>query len=319
METLSNLESFIKSAEYGSFSAAARHLSLTPAAVSRNVAQLEQNLGVRLFHRSTRNLKLTEDGEHFFISIRDSLNSIQTTISEFNVDSSKPKGILKVSLSAGFGVEYILPLMPEFISKYPDIKLEWHLSNRQVNLITDNFDVAIGSGIKLGQGIIIRPLSPLHMIIVASPDYLKHKTRPNHPAQISEWDGIVMKSPQTGKLHEYQFTGPNEQEFYLNLNEKLIADDPSALHQGAALGLGVAAISTAHARKYIEDGTLIRILPDWYADLGNTNLYFSSKKHMPAKTRCFIDFIALKFEQLKLNQQLSALNMGKNTTLSIKN
>ncbi|MFH3639840.1 LysR substrate-binding domain-containing protein, partial [Acinetobacter baumannii] len=80
--------------------------------------------------------------------IRDNLNNIQTTISEFNTDSSHPKGTLKISLSAGFGVEYILPLMPDFMNKYPDIKLEWHLSNKQVNLITDNFDAAIGSGFK---------------------------------------------------------------------------------------------------------------------------------------------------------------------------
>ncbi|AWL18772.1 LysR family transcriptional regulator [Acinetobacter nosocomialis] len=311
METLSNLESFIRSAENGSFSAAARHLALTPAAVSRNVAQLEQNLGVRLFHRSTRNLTLTEAGEHFFTSIRDNLNNIQTTISEFNTDSSHPKGTLKISLSAGFGVEYILPLMPDFMNKYPDIKLEWHLSNKQVNLITDNFDAAIGSGFKLGQGIIKRSLSPLHMIIVASPNFLKNKILPSHPEDISNWDGIIMRSPQTGKLHEYKFIGPDQGEAYLNLNEKLIADDPSALHQGAVLGMGIAAISTAHAKSYIENGTLIRILPEWYADLGETNLYFSSKKHMPAKTRCFIDFIVSKFEQLKINEQLSAHKLGK--------
>lgn len=311
METLSNLESFIRSAEHGSFSAAARHLALTPAAVSRNVAQLEQNLGVRLFHRSTRNLTLTEAGEHFFNSIRDNLNNIQSSISEFNTDSSSPKGILKISLSAGFGVEYILRLMPEFINRYPEIKLEWHLSNKQVNLITDNFDVAIGSGVKLGLGIVKRPLSPLHMIIVASPAFLKNKVLPRHPQDISGWDGIIMRSPQTGKLHEYKFLGPNSEQAYLSLNEKLVADDPSALHQGAALGMGIAAISTAHAKSYIANGTLIRILPDWYADLGETNLYFSSKKHMPAKTRCFIDFLVEKFEELKISEQLSAHTMGK--------
>ncbi|WP_045126929.1 LysR substrate-binding domain-containing protein, partial [Acinetobacter nosocomialis] len=134
---------------------------------------------------------------------------------------------------------------------------------------------------------------------------------PSHPEDISNWDGIIMRSPQTGKLHEYKFIGPDQGEAYLNLNEKLIADDPSALHQGAVLGMGIAAISTAHAKSYIENGTLIRILPEWYADLGETNLYFSSKKHMPAKTRCFIDFIVSKFEQLKINEQLSAHKLGK--------
>src|ERR1700741_4733211 len=114
METLANLESFVRSAEAGSFSAAARRLGLTPAAVSRNVAMLERNLGVRLFQRSTRKLTLTEAGERFLHAIRDNLEGLQAAIADIATDRGEPAGVLKVSMGLNFGVDYILPLLPAF-------------------------------------------------------------------------------------------------------------------------------------------------------------------------------------------------------------
>ena len=120
METLANLESFVRSAETGGFSAAARRLSLTPAAVSRNVAMLERNLGVRLFHRSTRKLTLTEAGERFLHAIRDNLEELQAAIASVATDRGEPAGVLKVSMGLTFGVDYILPLLPAFLERYPE-------------------------------------------------------------------------------------------------------------------------------------------------------------------------------------------------------
>src|ERR1700754_60747 len=115
METLANLESFVKSAESGGFSAAARRLSLTPAAVSRNVAMLERNLGTRLFQRSTRKLTLTEAGERFLHAIRNTLENLQASIPSVATNRAEPAGVLKLSMGMTFGVEYILPLLPEFL------------------------------------------------------------------------------------------------------------------------------------------------------------------------------------------------------------
>src|ERR1700755_557781 len=116
METLANLESFVRSAETGGFSSAARRLALTPAAVSRNVATLERNLGVRLFHRSTRKLTLTDAGERVLLSIHDNVGGLQQAISGMAADGSEPAGILKVSMGLNFGADYILPLLPAFLA-----------------------------------------------------------------------------------------------------------------------------------------------------------------------------------------------------------
>jgi DNA-binding transcriptional LysR family regulator len=168
METLANLESFIRSAQCGSFSASARRLGVTPAAVSRNVAMLERNLGVRLFQRSSRSLTLTEDGERFLASVTDGVESIQSAIAGVTTHSGKPAGVLKVSMALTFGLDHVLPLLPAFMKRYPDVQLDWSFENRQVDLIGEGFDAAIGGGMELASGVVARRLAPLHVIAVAT-------------------------------------------------------------------------------------------------------------------------------------------------------
>jgi DNA-binding transcriptional LysR family regulator len=167
METLANLESFVRSAETGGFSPAARRLSLTPAAVSRNVAMLERNLGVRLFQRSTRKLTLTEAGERFLLAIQGNLEELQASIASVATDRGEPAGVLKVSMGLTFGVDYIMPLLPDLLARYPGIRPDWQFGSRQVDLIAEGYDAAIGGGIELAPGVVSRSLAPLHIIAVA--------------------------------------------------------------------------------------------------------------------------------------------------------
>ena len=167
METLANLESFVRSAEASSFSVAARRLSLTPAAVSRNVAMLERNLGVRLFQRTTRKLTLTEAGERFLLAMQDHLEGLQAAIADAGTDRGEPTGVLKVSMGLTFGADYILPLLPTFLARYPNIRPDWRFESRQVDLMAEGYDAAIGGGIELAPGLVTRTLAPLHIIAVA--------------------------------------------------------------------------------------------------------------------------------------------------------
>jgi DNA-binding transcriptional LysR family regulator len=177
VETLANLESFARSAETGSFSAAARRLALTPAAVSWNVAMLERNLGVRLFQRITRKLTLTDAGERFLLAIKDNLDGLQQAISDVTTDRGAPAGVLKVSMGLNFGADYVIPLLPAFLARYPGIRPDWQFTTRQVDLIAEGYDAAIGGGIDLAPGIISRALAPLHLIAVASPAWGQRKIR----------------------------------------------------------------------------------------------------------------------------------------------
>ncbi|MGO6739715.1 LysR family transcriptional regulator [Rhizobium ruizarguesonis] len=297
METLANLESFVRSAELGSFSSAARRLGLTPAAVSRNVGALEGNLKLRLFQRSTRSLTLTEAGERFLLSIRDHLDSLQGAISEASNEQSEPSGVLKLSMSPTLGIGYILPLLPEFMQRYPMIRPEWMFENRQVDLIAEGYDAAIGGGFELTPGIIARALAPAHIIPVASPGYMGDRVRPHDPSGLRELDGIVMRSMRTGRIHQRQMCNLAGDEQPAALKETIIVNDPAAMRSAALLGLGVAMIAKADALGYLESGELIRLIPAWYADAGPISIYYASRTLLPSKTRVFIDFLTEVFQR----------------------
>ena len=305
METLANLESFVRSAESGGFSAAARRLSLTPAAVSRNVAMLERNLGVRLFQRSTRKLILTEAGERFLHAIRGSLEELQASIASTATHRSEPAGVLRVSMGLTFGVDYIVSLLPDFLKLYPKVRPDWQFESRQVDLIAEGFDVAIGGGIELPPGLVSRVLAPLHIIAVASPDYMKGRTSPTDPADLAAFDGIVMRSSRTGRIRERQMRNASGTQMPAPIKANLTFDDPEAMCRAALLGLGVTLIAVPHALPHLERGALVRLAPQWYADAGPISLYFPSRTLLPAKTRVFIEFVTEAFRRKRLAERFA--------------
>src|SRR5438876_5013738 len=305
METLANLESFVRSAETGGFSAAARRLSLTPAAVSRNVAMLERNLGIRLFQRSTRKLTLTEAGERFLHAIRSNLDELQASIASVATDRGEPTGVLKVSMGMTFGVEYILPLLPEFAKRYPNVRPDWQFESRQVDLIAEGFDAAIGGGIELAPGVVSRTLAPLHIIAVASPHYLKGRTPPTDPSGLAAFDGIVMRSMHTGWVRERIMRNAAGDEMAVPQKATIAFDDPEAMCRAALLGLGVTLIAVPHALPHLERGALVRLAPQWYADAGPISLYFPSRTLLPAETRAFIEFVTEAFRRKRLAERFA--------------
>ena len=310
MESLANLESFVRSAELGGFSAAARQLGLSPAAVSRNVAVLERNLGLRLFQRSTRKLALTEAGERFLDSVRSHVDALGAALGAAALDRAEPAGTLKLSLSPGFGIDYVLPLMPEFLRRYPRLRLDWRFENRPVELIAEGFDAAIGGGIELAAGLVARPLAPLHVIAVAAPGYLDEcaaqgRALPVHPDDLAGHDGIVMRSHRHGRINHWTLRDGAGREALAMPRERAAFDDPEAMARAAALGLGVTLVAVQHALPYLREGRLLRLLPDWYADLGAINLYYAGRSLLPAKTRAFVDFLGAACERAGLAQRLS--------------
>ncbi len=305
METLSNLEAFVRSAESGSFSEAARRLGLTPAAVSRNVAILERNLGVRLFYRSTRGLKLTEAGESFLGSVGDPLDRLQGAIAAVTAHGPKPAGLLKLSMAPSFGVAHVLPLLPGFLARYPLIRAEWHLENRVVDLVAEGYDAAIGGAIELSPGTVARTLAPLHVVAVAAPEYMVGRTAPSDPAGLADLDGIAMRVLRTGRVRKWTMRNGAGREMTAALAETVVLNEPSAIREAARLGLGVALLALAEVLSDLEDGRLIRLLPDWYADAGGISVYYSSRSLLPAKTRAFIDWIDAAFREKRLPERFS--------------
>lgn len=305
METLANLESFVRSAESGSFSAAARRLALTPAAVSRNVALLERNIGIRLFHRSTRKLTLTEAGERFLLEISGSLEALQTAIAGVSTDKGEPVGVLKVSMSLTFGLTHLMPLLPGFLARHPLVRPEWHFENRSVDLIAEGYDAAIGAGFDLASGVVSRPLAPAHIIAVASKAYMAGRPPPADPSELATLDGIAMRSLRTGRIRHWMMRDIGGTEMPVALRETIVVNDPAAMREAALHGLGVALIAVPDALRELECGDLVRLVPRWYADAGSISLYYASRTLMPAKTRVFIDFVAEAFKRERLAERFA--------------
>ena len=304
METLANLEAFLRTAEHGSFSEAARRLSLTPAAVSRNVATLERNIGVRLFHRSTRRLTLTEAGEAIRVSLGDHLRGMQAAIAGV-AGGHEPAGVLKVSMAPTFGPMHILPLLPGFLARYPRIQAEWHFENRQVDLVAEGYDAAIGGGFDLSPGIVARTLAPAHVIAVASPSYMSERMPPADPEGLKMLDGIVMRSLQTGRIRHWTMRDVTGRELMAPLAETVIVNDPAAIREAALLGLGVAMLAVPDVQHALESGALIRLLPRWWSDAGSISIYYGSRSLLPAKTRAFVDWVANAFREGRLAQRFA--------------
>lgn len=307
METLANLEAFIRSAECGSFSAAARRLGVTPAAVSRNVAMLERNLRVRLFQRSSRSLTLTEDGERFLASVSDNVESIQSAIANVTAHAGKPAGVLRVSMPLALGLDYVMPLLPAFIKRYRDVQVDWSFENRQVDLIGEGFDAAIGGGMELPPGVVAQRLAPLHVVAVASPEYLQGRKLPREPRELADMEGVSMRSALTGRMRVWRMRNREGVEATLQQKARVMADEPEAICRAVLMGLGVAMIAMTTVERHLQSGALQRLLPDWYADLGAVSLYFSSQKLLPAKTRAFVDYVTTGFRQQNLARRFSAL------------
>lgn len=305
METLANLESFVRSAETGSFSAAGRRLALTPAAVSRNVAMLERNLGVRLFQRSTRKLTLTEAGERFLASIGGNLDALQAAIAAMSNQHGEPAGVLKVSLAPSFGMAYVLPLLPDFLKRYPAIRPEWHFENRAIDLIAEGFDAAIGGGFELTPGLVSRALAPAHVVAVASPAYLRERTLPADPSMLNVMDGIVMRSGRTGRTRQWTMRDAAGNEVAATMPERIVVSDPAAMREAALLGLGVTLLAVPDVLPWIERGELVRLLPRWYADAGAISLYYPTRTLIPTKTRVFIEYVVEAFRQMQMAERLA--------------
>ncbi|CAK9888172.1 MULTISPECIES: LysR family transcriptional regulator [Pseudomonas] len=307
MESFSSIECFVRSAEVGSFAEAARRLSLTPAAVGKNVARLEARLGVRLFQRSTRRLTLTEAGQRFLGEVAASFQTIQYAVANLASAEGQPAGTLKVSMGTVFGRLYIVPLLAEFLRRYPAISPDWHFDNRQVDLIGQGFDAAIGGGFDLPQGVVARKLTPAHRILVAAPAYLQLHPPITQPADLHELDGILIRSPQTGRVRSWPLTSREREQSPLSLRVRMTMSDSEAACAAAEQGLGVALVSMPFAVPYLQAGRLLRVLPDWYVDDGNISLYYAEHKLLPGKTRAFVDFVIEQFAGQGLAQRFDAL------------
>lgn len=299
LELTKYLPAFLKTASTLSFSQAARELEVTPAAVSKSVKALESHLGVRLFHRTTHALSLTEDGEAFYRSACPAAHQLNLLFENTRNLHSEAKGRLKVTVPEGFGKRYLLPLVAKFLDQYPEIELDLHLDDRAVDLVNEGFDVAMGNRIADDANIVARKLSNVSVTCVASPELLNKYGTPTSAEEIGDIPCVLFRSATTHKVLKWNYINADgELQVFQPDNPVVTVNNVESLCELAKYGVGISLIAKWQAKEYIESGQLVPILPEFNFDLPPLRIYYASRDNLPAKVRVFIDFIV---EQLQIN------------------
>jgi DNA-binding transcriptional LysR family regulator len=222
-------------------------------------------------------------------------SEIGDALTDLRQGAGKPAGTLKVALAHTVGREYFVPLLGEFVHRYPNVVPDLHFDNRQVDLVAEGFDVAIGGGIELTDALIARELARVRIILVASPTYLKTNRRPAHPKDLARHCGLLRRSLATGRLMPWALKNGEGEELVASVRPVMVLDDPEAMASAAATGIGIAMLPLPHARPLLESGALVRVLRDWYAETRPLSIYYTSRRLVPAKVRAFVDFIVREF------------------------
>lgn len=289
MDKLSALDMLLKTAESGSFSAAARDLGLTPAAVSKQVGKLEGLLGKTLLKRSTRQISLTDDGRLLLQTVAPALGVVQQALSEMQSAEVAYSGSLRVSMAPGFGRNYAMPALSTWLAEHPALKFDGHFENRPVDLIAEGFDAAVSGGVELPGGLIARELAPLHLVLVATPGHLAEFGEPRTPQDLHKHRLLALRSPATGRPRPWHLIG--ERDVLLDPPAQHVINDPEALATAVALGWGIGLVALPHVHGALAAGTLQRVLPGYWSDAGSVRVYHAHGRLMSAKVRGFVDVL----------------------------
>ena len=290
MDRLTGLMAFVRTADLGSFVAAGRVLGLSPSAVGKAVTRLESQLGVRLFQRSTRSLRLTEEGRAFHERCRHILDDLDDAQETLLRTKETPRGRIKVSAPI-VAYHLLLPVLAEFLSLYPDIELDLDFSDRIVDLIDEGVDVAIRSGQLPDSRIMVRALRPFQLLLCASPAYLERQGTPKCPRDLSTHAGIGFRFPNSGKVQDWPLKLPaGEPE--VRIRHILTCNNMEALRGAVLRGLGIGCMPDFLAASSLRTGDLVPLLVDHLDAPGQFNLIWPSSRHLSPKVRVFVDFIS---------------------------
>ncbi|QUM80205.1 LysR family transcriptional regulator [Moritella sp. 5] len=295
MDKLNLLQLFVSLAEHGSFVAVANQSGQSPSTISKAISRLEKNLGVRLLHRTTRQLQLTEAGRNYLQTAREVISLLNNCEGQLAQNVVAPAGTLKVNLPLSFGKLYVVPLIPGFCQKYQDIKLELSFSDEYTNIVDSGIDIAVRSGKLDDSSLIARRLCPIDMGIFASPSYIEQFGRPDSPEQLTKHRWILYRFRQSGRILEIT-SGKNSQMVEVQPDYQIVVDNGDVMAQLACQGAGLAFMPHFLARDLVKEGKLILISPPQRNPEQAVYLYYLSRDYMPVKVRVFIEYIVQQLE-----------------------
>lgn len=288
-----DLSLFVRIARLRSISAAARDLGLTPAAASARLAALERNVSARLLHRTTRQTTLTEDGLAFLPHAEHVVHAAESARAALGREQAAPRGTLRVAAPASFARMHIVPGLPDFCSKYPELTLDLRISDSIVDLVEGAFDVAVRYTELSDSSFVARRLAPDNRVLVASPEYIEQRGRPNTPDDLAKHACLVV-----GTLDLWTFRGKDAEVIERRVAPSLRINDGSAVRDAASAGLGIALMATWCASDELRSGALVPALPE-YPLISTQTLWaiYPSSRELAPKVRVLIDWLVNRFGQ----------------------
>ncbi|MGK3225716.1 LysR substrate-binding domain-containing protein [Enterobacter soli] len=290
--------SFVEAASAGSFAAAARSQGISPAAVSKNIAGLEQALGVRLMNRTTRTLSLTEEGTAFLQQARIAIGALDTAMDAVVARKMETRGHVRISTSAAFGREQLLPVLPGLRARYPGISVEVDFDDRVTDLIADGYDLTIRGGRIVDSSLISRPVCQLKTALVASPEYLARCGVPKTPADLAQHH-LIARRFLGGRVSPWGFRASDGSLTTLEPDTAAVTlSAPEAQTQAALLGLGIAQVGVHHALTHLQAGALKAVLVGQH-DPGNYEMViqYPHRALVAPRVKATVEYLLDAFRQ----------------------
>ncbi|MBZ9998335.1 LysR family transcriptional regulator [Mesorhizobium sp. BH1-1-4] len=289
MIDLNDLRVFEKVAATSSFSAAGRALGLPKSTVSRDIARLEQQLGVRLFQRSTRAVILTAAGEALRTRCVDLMSRIDETVTYVESLAGEPRGVLRISAGIGFGINVLSRHLPAFLARFPHVDVALDLTSRDLDLVAERVDVAIRMGPLPDSALVATRLGSVRRCLAAAPDYLARQGAPLMPADLSTHECIEMPRGD-GRTRRWHFHRAGEMAS-VDVRNRVSVNEALTIHQLVRNGAGLGVLSTYLCVDDFAEGRLVPLLTDWDIAPVEVNLLFPSKRELSQTVRSFVDFM----------------------------
>ncbi|MFM0062055.1 LysR family transcriptional regulator [Paraburkholderia aspalathi] len=291
MDNLNGIVAFVSTAEALSFVAAGRKLGISASAVGKTIAKLEQALGVRLFHRTTRKVTLTDEGRHFYDRCRRILEDLRDAQAVLSEAAQTPRGKLRVSLPA-IGYRFLFPVLPEFTRLYPDVELDLDFNDRLVDVVEGGFDAVIRSGALTDSSLMSRRLGAFCFVLCASPRYLAQAGVPRTLRDLEAHACVRYRFPTTGKLQPWGLLADGSEP--ANLRTAMTFNNMEALREAVIADFGIGYMPDFLVRDALATGMLTTVLDELRIAPGQFSILWPSSRQLSPKLRVFVDFMCAK-------------------------
>ena len=291
MDNLNGIVAFVSTAEALSFVAAGRKLGISASAVGKTIAKLEQALGVRLFHRTTRKVTLTDEGRHFYDRCRRILEDLRDAQAVLSEAAQTPRGKLRVSLPA-IGYRFLFPVLPEFTRLYPDVELDLDFNDRLVDVVEGGFDAVIRSGALMDSSLMSRRLGAFCFVLCASPRYLAQAGVPRTLRDLEAHACVRYRFPTTGKLQPWGLLADGSEP--ANLRTAMTFNNMEALREAVIADFGIGYMPDFLVRDALATGMLTTVLDELRIAPGQFSILWPSSRQLSPKLRVFVDFMCAK-------------------------